>query len=545
MSSKLRILPLGGCGEIGKNMTVIEYENEILIVDAGIMFPENDMLGVDAIIPDYSYLNDKMDKVKGVLITHGHEDHVGALPHLMRDVKAPLYATPLTLGLIEVKLQRAGLRQNVQLREIQAGDAFAVGRFMIEPFHVTHSIPDCVGFGITTPVGLIVHTGDYKFDHTPEDDWPPDFAKLAEFSARNVLCLLGDSTNAERPGWTPSERVIVEAFDELFSQAEGRIIVASFASLISRVKQVAEAAERHGRRLAIAGRSMRDNIKMAQRLGYLDLPEGLLIDIDQANNLPAHKVAIMATGSQGEPTSVLGRMARGRHNQLRVREGDTIVISAHTIPGNEEMTHRIINRMFQQGASVLYEGNAHVHVSGHGAREEMKLMINLIRPKYFIPVHGELRHLTAHRKMVIELGIPDEHIAVVENGHVVEFTPNSMKVLDRLPGGYVFVQGSAVGDIGFPIVRERDELAQAGFYTAVVRLNDNADLLTAPKIVSEGFMSKSNVEELYEGACEIIANTASQYGMKSRHLDSQIQGALKRYLYAETGLRPRVFVVIN
>jgi ribonuclease J len=290
---------------------------------------------------------------------------------------------------------------------------------------------------------------------------------------------------------------------------------------------------------------MRDNVKMAQRLGYLDLPEGLLIDIDQANNLPAHQVTIMATGSQGEPTSVLGRMARNRHRQLRVREGDTVVISAHTIPGNEEMTHRIINRMFQQGANVLYEGNAKVHVSGHGAREEMKLMINLIRPKFFIPVHGELRHLTAHRKMAIDLGIAKDNIAVVENGHIVEFSADKMSVRDRLPGGYVFVQGSAVGDVGFPIVREREQLAQSGFYTAVIRLNSDAELLKAPVVLSEGFMSESNVEELYEGACEVIASTASQYGMKSRHLSSQIEGALKRYLYAETGLRPRVFVAIN
>lgn len=545
MSSKLRILPLGGCGEIGKNMTVIEYENEILIVDAGIMFPENDMLGVDAIIPDYDYLEDKLDNVKAVLITHGHEDHVGALPHLMRDVKAPIYATRLTLGLIEVKLRRAGLLKDVTLREIQADDAFTVGRFHIEPFHVTHSIPDCVGFGITTPVGLVVHTGDYKFDHTPEDSWPPDFAKLAEFSARGVLCLLADSTNAERPGWTVTETVVADAMDEVFAEAQGRIIVASFASLISRIRQVAKAADKHGRRLAIAGRSMRDNVKMAQRLGYLDLPEGLLIDINQANNLPARKVAIMATGSQGEPTSVLGRMARNRHRQLRVREGDTVVISAHTIPGNEEMTHRIINRMFQQGANVLYEGNAKVHVSGHGAREEMKLMINLIRPKFFIPVHGELRHLTAHRKMAIDLGIPEQNIAVVENGHVVELSAEKMAVRDRLPGGYVFVQGTAVGDVGFPIVREREQLSQSGFYTAVIRLNSDADLIKAPTVVSEGFMSSSNIEELYEGACEVIASTASQYGMKSRHLSSQIEGALKRYLYAETGLRPRVFVVIS
>ncbi|RMD50792.1 MAG: ribonuclease J, partial [Candidatus Thermofonsia bacterium] len=348
MTNKLKIIPLGGCGEIGKNMTVIEYGDEIIIIDAGIMFPENDMLGIDAIIPDYNYLMDKRHKIKAILVTHGHEDHVGALPHLLKDINAPIYATPLTAGLIEVKLRQAKLLDQAKINVFDAGDVFDIGVFTIEPFHVTHSIPDCVGFGITTPVGLIVHTGDYKFDHTPADGWPPDFAKLAEFSKRGVLCLLADSTNADRPGWTPSEKVIDAAFDELFRTAPGRIIVASFASLISRIQQVTDMAVKYGRKMAITGRSMRDNTKMAKRLGYLNIPDDLLIDISDLNHYPDHKVVIMATGSQGEPSAVMGRLARGRHNRLNVKEGDTIVFSAHPIPGNEELIYRTINQLFRR-----------------------------------------------------------------------------------------------------------------------------------------------------------------------------------------------------
>ncbi|MDX1664196.1 MAG: ribonuclease J, partial [Candidatus Promineifilaceae bacterium] len=408
MSSKLRIIPLGGHGEVGKNMAVIEYEDEILIIDAGIMFPENDMLGIDYIIPDYRYIMDKRDKIKAVLVTHGHEDHVGALRHLMADIDAPVYATPLTMGLIELKLREAGLIDRAKLKTIQAGFNFRIGSFNIEPFHVTHSIPDCVGYGITTPVGLVVHTGDYKFDHTPVDGWAPDFAKLAEFSQRGVLALMADSTNAERPGWTPSETVITEAFDRLFTEAPGRIIIASFASLISRIQQTVNAAVNHGRKLAITGYSMRKNTEMAERLGYLEIPDNLLIDISEVDNHPDKEVTIMATGSQGEPGAVLGRLATDRHRRLRIKTGDTVVLSAHPSPGNEEMIHRIINRLYQRGADVLYDQIVQVHVSGHASRDEMKLMLNLVRPKFFIPVHGELRHLTHHSKMAIEMGIAPE-----------------------------------------------------------------------------------------------------------------------------------------
>jgi ribonuclease J len=528
-------LPIGGLGEIGKNMTVIEYEDEIIIIDAGIMFPENDMLGIDLIIPDYNYLLDKVDNVRAVLITHGHEDHVGALSHIMRIIDAPIYATRLTAGLIQGKLRQAKLLKEVDLRTIKSTDRIHIGSFTVEPFHVAHSIPDGVGYGITTPVGLIVHTGDYKFDHTPADGWPPDFAKLADFSQRGVLCLLGDSTNADREGWTRSEAVITDAFDELFRNAKGRIIVATFASLISRIQQVADTAAKYDRKLAITGRSMRDNSKIARNLGYLDIPESMLIDISQANKLPAEKVAILATGSQGEPTAVLGRLAQGRHSKLSIEEGDTVVLSAHPIPGNEEMIYRIINRLLQRGADVLHEGNADVHVSGHASREEMKLLINLVKPKFFIPIHGELRHLKA----------PADNITVVENGTILELDHDSLTIGPRIPGGYIFVDGSGVGDVGPAVMRDRERLANSGFFVAMVVLGQDGKMIDQPDMISRGFVYLEESSELMEGARKNIAHTISAAGRNRQHLNKRIESALSRYLYTETGRRPMVHVIVR
>jgi ribonuclease J len=545
MIPKLRIVPLGGLGEIGKNMTAIEYEDTIIIIDAGIMFPENDMLGIDTIIPDYKYIMDKIDWIQAILVTHGHEDHVGALQHLMQDVDAPIYATPLTTGLIEGKLRQAKLLHQVQLKTFEAGDVLRIGPFKIEPFHVAHSIPDCVGFGITTPVGLIVHTGDYKFDHTPADGWPPDFAKLAEFSERGVLALLADSTNADKAGWTPSESVVAGGFDEVFRTAEGRIIIATFASLISRIQQVADAAVKHGRKMAITGRSMRENTKIARRLGYLNIPDGLLIDINEVKKLPANRVIIMATGAQGEPSAVLGRLSHGRHRNLSIQEGDTVVFSAHAIPGNEEVIHRTINRLYQRGADVLYDKIANVHVSGHASREEMKLLINLIRPKFLIPVHGELRHLRVHGKLGEELGIPKENIAVVENGTPLELTRNSLTICPRMPGGYVFVDGSGVGDIGWSVVRDRDKLAQAGFFFAVVSANSQGLMRGKPEMRTRGFVDKQGAEELFIGAEETIALALNNNPGDKRKMIKRTEEALSRFLYEETRRRPIVQVIIR
>jgi ribonuclease J len=545
MKPKLRIVPLGGLGEIGKNMTVIEYKNDIIIIDAGIMFPENDMLGIDTIIPDYKYLLDKLDRIRAVLITHGHEDHVGALQHLMRDVEAPIYATPLTIGLIEGKLRQAKLLHEVQLKTFEAGDVLNIGPFKVEPFHVAHSIPDCVGFGITTPVGLIVHTGDYKFDHTPADGWPPDFAKLAEFSNRGVLALLADSTNADKPGWTPSESIVADGFDEVFRHANGRIIIATFASLISRIQQVADTAVRHGRKMAITGRSMRENTKIARRLGYLNIPDDLLVDIGQVKNMPAKQLVIMATGAQGEPSAVLGRLSHGRDRRLSIQDGDTVVFSAHAIPGNEEMIHRTINRLYQRGADVLYDSIADVHVSGHASREEMKLLINMIRPKFLIPIHGELRHLRLHGQIAEELGIPEENIAVVENGTPLTLTRDSLTVESRMPGGYVFVDGSGVGDIGWSVVRDRDKLAQAGFFFAVANTNRQGHMTGTPEIRTRGFVDRKDAEELFVGAEETIARAIHNNPGDRRKMVKRTEEALGRYLYEETRRRPIVEVVIR
>lgn len=546
MTTKLRIVPLGGLGEIGKNMTVIEYEDDIIIIDAGIMFPENDMWGIDLIIPDYNYLLDRKEKIKAVLITHGHEDHVGALGHVMADIDAPIYATRLTMGLIENKLREAKLSRRVDLRTINAGDVFNIGVFQIEPYHVTHSIPDGVGYGITTPVGLIVHTGDYKFDHTPVDGWPPDFAKLAEFSKRGVLCLLADSTNAERPGWTASETVINEAFDELFRKARGRIIVATFASLISRIQQVVNITSLYGRKLAITGRSMRENTKIARELGYLDIPDNLLIDINQASQLPPHQVTVMATGSQGEPTAAIGRLAYGRHSRLSIQEGDTVVLSAHPIPGNEEMIYRIINRLLQRGADVLHEAIADVHVSGHASREEMKLLINLIKPRFMVPVHGELRHLKAHGKLAAEMGIPEQNIFVVENGTIMELDEHSLTLGPRIPGGYVFVDGSGVGDVGPSVIRERERLSQSGFFVVVVRTNDIGQLIGKPELITKGFVYMDESQDLLEGAEDTVAAVVNTNDQTTKEqLGKKIENALYRYFSAEIGRRPMIHAVVK
>lgn len=547
MTNALRILPLGGLGEIGKNMTVIEYEDDILIVDAGVMFPENDMLGVDLIIPDYNYLmeGNRRSKVRAILITHGHEDHIGALPHLVDDIHAPIYGTPLTLGLIENKLRESKNLHEVDLVSFRAGEVIEIGPFKIEPFHVAHSIPDCVGFGITTPVGLIVHTGDYKFDHTPIDSWPPDFAKLAEFSQRGVLALLADSTNADRPGWTESEMELLEGFEEVFRNAQGRIIIATFASLISRVQIAAAAALKSNRKMAIAGRSMRDAIKIARNLGYLELPDDLIVDLGQAVKMPPSQVVIMVTGSQGEPSAVLGRLARGRHNQLSIEPGDTVVFSAHPIPGNEELVYRTINQLYRRGATVLYDRVAKVHVSGHASREEMKLLINLIRPLFLIPVHGELRHLKLHAEMAEKLGIPQERIAIVENGTPIDLTPYSMTVRDRLPGGYVFVDGAGVGDIGWAEVRDRDRLAQAGYFFAVARTNGQGELQGRPRLTTRGFVNEKEAEELLQGAEEVIARAVREAHNAGREItDGQIESALNKYLYDETRKRPVIEAIV-
>lgn len=539
-NNTLRIIPLGGLGEVGKNMMAYVYGENILVVDTGIMFPENDMLGIDYIIPDFRYLIENRDKIRGIIITHGHEDHTGAISHFMDEIDAPIYATALTRGLLEAKLSRSGHLSNVELNTIKAGQTIQVGPFTVEFFHVCHSIPDGVGLGITTPAGLVVHTGDYKFDHTPVDNWPTDYAKLAEFSARGVLALLSDSTNADKPGWTPSERVIDPAFDKVFSTAKGRIIVASFASLISRIQQVANAAQRYGRKIAFVGASMTENVKIARRLGYLNIPDTLIVPIEQALKMKPDQIVLMCTGTQGEPTSIMGRLSTGTNRQFDIIQGDTVILSSHPIPGNEESVHRTINRLFRKGASVIYEPVAQVHVSGHASQEEMKLLLHLVKPKFFIPIHGELRHLHQHKLLAQEVGVPEENIAVIENGQTVEFANGEMRLGERLPGGYIFVDGAGVGDVGLNALREREALAREGLFLVNLILDKNTGrLIEEPEVLTRGFPYSE------DQICDARRRIAEAVTRGNGNLQDDIQQMIKSYLYNETKRRPTVFVTLS
>ena len=545
-SKILRIIPIGGLGEVGKNMTLYEYGKDVIIVDAGLMFPENDMIGIDYIIPDFTdIIKSKKDRIRGIIITHGHEDHTGAIQHLLEEVQAPIYATPLTCGLIEGKLKRNSPGSKADLHRVNAGDKIQIGAFGIEFFHVCHSIPDSVGLGIETPAGLVVHTSDYKFDHTPVDNWPTDYAKLANFANRGVLALLSDSTNSTQPGWTKSERVIDAALDKVLEEAEGRVLVATFASLISRIQQVADAAQRHGRKIAFTGRSMVDNFKIASELGYLDIPDRLVVSLEKSLSMPDNKVVLMVTGSQGEPRSILGRLANGTSRKLDVREGDTIVLSSQPIPGNEESVYRTINNLFRRGANVIYESIAPVHVSGHASEEEIKLMLNLVQPKYVIPMHGELRMLKQAALLAEHVGVPKDNIAVVENGQVIEFINGEMQLGKRLPGGYIFVDGSGVGDVDQDIVRERESLGRDG--VLMVRLDIDGkthQLKGEPEIITRGFMMKDEFESIHKGLKNRLKNTVKKFNGNG-NLEKEVLSAVKSYLFSETKRNPYIFVATN
>ena len=542
-TEKLKIIPLGGLGEVGKNMTAYEIGGDILIVDAGIMFPQNDMLGVDYIIPDFEYLLKKAGQVRGIVITHGHEDHIGAIRHVLEQIPAPVYATPLTLGLIDVKLARNGYSNKADLRKIQAGEKIQIGKFQVETFHVSHSIPDAIGLAITTSAGLIVHMADFKLDHTPVDGWPTDYARLAEFSQRGVDLLLSDSTNSERPGWTPSERVIGPAFDQVIATARGRVIIATFASLISRIQQVADSVIKNGRKLAFAGTSMVENAKIARKLGYLIVPDEILVPIDQALNLPDNKVVIMCTGSQGEPSSIIGRLSTGSNRQFDVKRGDTIVLSSHPIPGNEETISRAINRLIRLGANVIYDSIAPVHVSGHASQEEQKLLLNLVKPKHFLPIHGELRQLKRHAWLAEQVGVPAENIVVVENGQIVELAKGKLTLGERIPGGYVFVDGESIGDIDHDVMKEREQLARNGIVIIDLSVNKlTGRLLHEPEVLTRGFMSPEDAERLIPEVRRRVMQVVNDGGVDS---EKEIASAVKSYLHDQTKRKPMVFVTLS
>ncbi len=547
--SELRIVPLGGLGEIGKNMMVVEMGNDAIIIDTGIMFPTNDMFGVDYIIPDFRYLLSREDlKLHGILYTHGHEDHTGAVAHVIESLPGtPIYATPLTAALLQVKLQDARVKDKTEVNVFQPGDILKVGPFKVESFHMCHSIPDCVGFAINTPHGLIVHTGDYKFDNTPVDGKQPDYAKLADFSRRGVLLLMADSTNADQPGWTPSESVVAQAFDSVFREAKGRIMVATFASHLSRIQQVANYAETYGRKLAIAGHSMTENVKMARKMGILNIDDKTLVDLHRINSYPPHKMVIMVTGTQGEPSAVLSRLAQGQHRHMDIMPDDTIVISAHAIPGNEELAYRTINKLLQRGANVIYDPVAPVHVSGHARQEEMRLMLNLTRPRYFLPVHGELRHLKEHAKLAAQAGVAENNIIVVENGFTLNVNKHGVRIGERVPGGYVFVDGSGVGDVGRAVMRDREILARDGFLIVTVNIDrDTGELLGEPEIISRGFIYLREADELIETVKNTVHHTLEQTRQsRNGKRRDMLQDNVSKVLYNETKRRPMVFSIVN
>ncbi len=546
---KIRLLPLGGLGEIGKNMLVVEYGNDIIIVDAGVMFPDDEMFGVDLVIPDASYLADKKSRIRGILITHGHEDHVGGLPYILPMLDfPPVYATRLTQGLINVKLKEHRLLDKATVNMVTPGDQLKLGDSVIEFFRVNHSIPDAVGLVIRTPLGNIVHTGDYKFDYTPVDGKPADFGMLGRLGNEGVLMMMGDSTRIESPGYTPSERVINDTFDKIFANAPGRIMLATFASLISRVQQVIDTAARYDRFVALVGRSMINNVQMAIELGYLNVPKGMLIRVEDINKFKPEQIVIICTGSQGEPTSALTRIANQDHRQIHIQPGDTVILSATPVPGNEKMVHRTINSLFRQGAEVLYQGISNVHVSGHGAQEELKLMLSLIRPKFFMPVHGEYRQLVLHAKLGYSLGIPDENIVIAEDGDIVEFSKDEIKIVDHFSSGNVFVDGLSVGDVGQIVLRDRKVLSQDGILMAVLTVDkETGQPIAGPDIVSRGFVYMRDAEELLESARERVLD--SFVGLNGHASDwsfvkDKIKHTLSEYLYEKTHRRPMIIPVV-
>jgi ribonuclease J len=546
----LRLIPLGGMGGIGKNCNVIECGDDILVVDAGIQFPSDDMLGVDVVIPDFRYLEERRERVRGIVITHGHEDHIGGLAYLLDKVSAPIHATPLALGLIEAKLNANALK-NTTLHTMGDGQEIVLGPFRVTPFHVNHSIPDSVGLAIRTPAGMVVHTGDFKIDHTPLEGRPSDLSALARLSSEGVLLLLSDSTNAESRGYTPSESQLRDVFDQVFAQAQGRIIVATFASLLSRVQLVIETAVRHGRKVAIAGRSMEQNTEIAEKLGYVRFPEDARVQVSQINNLPDEQVVIMATGSQGEPNSALARMASGRFRYVKIREGDTVILSSNAIPGNETAIYANIDNLYRRGAHVVYGRQSGLHVSGHASQEELKLVLNLLRPKHFVPVHGAYRMLHQHARLAYELGLGHDRVHVLDNGDVLELTPEGARLGEPVPAEGILVDGSLVGDVGRSLLRDRMTLAQDGIVVLKVTINGRTGEITrAPEIISHGFVYVPEAQELLAAGEQAIAQVIESYqgngaGYEAEKVSMLIERRLSNFFYNETRRRPVVVSVVS
>ena len=541
---RLRIIPLGGLGEIGKNMMMMEYENDIIIIDAGLMFPEEEMLGIDLVIPDISYLLEKQEKIRGIVITHGHEDHIGALPYLLPQLNVPVYSTKLTNGLISVKLKERKALSGAKLKVVSPGGQVTLGKFKIEFFPVCHSIPDAAGLIIYTPVGTIVHSGDFKLDYTPVSGKPTDLSRLAQLGAQGVLLLLSDSTYATQPGYTPSERVVGETLDHIMADAPGRVIVTTFSSLVSRVQQVIDSAAKHQRRVFITGRSMSDTTRMALELGYLNAPDGILARIDELKGMPPNKIVFITTGSQGEPTSALVRIANRDHRQVHILRGDTVVLSSSPIPGNESLINRTIDNLFKQGAQVLYSQVAQVHVHGPGSQEELKLLLNLVKPRFFMPIHGEYRHLSLHAKLAQSVGMLENNTFVLEDGDILELNPQAAKITGKIASGNVYVDGMSVGDIGSVVLRNRRMLARDGIVVAIITVDkQTGKLVGRPDIVSRGFVDTRESRDMLDESRDLVARTLDHSGSRPAEwsfTNTKVRDTLNTFYYEQTKRRPMV-----
>ena len=548
--SKLKVISLGGLQEIGKNMTVLEFNQDIIIIDAGLGFPEDEMLGVDLVIPDISYLVKNADKVRGIVLTHGHEDHIGGLPYVLKDLNVPVFGTLLTLGLLENKLKEHGMMENTTRHVVVPGESVKLGEFKVEFIHTNHSIADSVALAITTPVGVVIHTGDFKIDYTPIDGGVIDLNRFARLGDEGVLLLMSDSTNAQRPGFTMSEKSVGKEFERIFDDShDNRIMVATFSSNIHRIQQIINCAEKRDRKVAIIGRSMLNAVKTSSELGYLTVPKNILIDISEIRNYPDNKLVIITTGSQGESMSALARITRSEHKFVSVKPGDKIIISASSIPGNEKNIFRIINDLCKKGADVIYEGMADIHVSGHAKAEELKLMLSITKPKYFMPVHGEYMHLNAHKELAMSLGIPKEKIFIMEIGDVLEIGKNDARVNGTVPSGQVLVDGLGVGDVGNIVLRDRRHLSQDGLMVVVVAIDkEGGYILSGPDIISRGFVYVRESEELMNGARKVVEDALIDFEISGSSswsaMKNVIRDALKNYIWQKTKRSPMILPII-